>query len=869
MSWLSRFTNVFRGNKVSRDLDDELRFHVEQRAAELGRQGLTPQEASRAAQRMLGNMLRARESSRDIKLLPGLESLVRDLRFGFRMLRNSPVVTAAAVASLAVAIAANTALFTVVNSLLLRPLPYERAEELVEIEQTSDGLPLEELAQTRSFTGVASFLPWGFSLARAEGAQRLFGFRVSSNLFEVLGVQAALGRTFSPAQDPGAAPPVMMLSYEYWRQVSGDPRIVGQTWTLSDRAYTIVGILPPDFMLWFRDVTVWVADPSPRGRLVARLNSEATLAQAAAEVTGIVQALDPVTARRGSQADPAVRKLSDAMRPDTVQVLLLLQAAVGFVWLITCANIGNLLLARASGRRREFALRAALGAGRAQVIRQLLIESSLLAAIGAALGLGLANLSLGFLNAQLPANIGRALRGAEALTVDHRVLAFTAGLSLLAVLVFGLAPAVHALRFDVMTCLRDTAKGAAPNRRRFGQLLVAGEISLTLMLSVGAGLTLKSLVGLQRQYLGFSPDHVLRVTVDLPETRFPRPEQRGAAFDEILRRVRAIAGVEDAGILAPQFFPFGGPRVQGAAFEINGRAGDEPRAEQYVASPDYFGSVRIPLLKGRVFLDVDTAESAPVALISAIVAQRYWGEEDPIGRLIRLRPGDPESPWVTIVGVVGDVRNPVGFDVQPTLYRPLAQSVGTSLQPAFRTGDARVSAGVLMIRTAGEPLALADAVRAELRQVDPNGPEIRVADLEREVANYVSPQRFTTSLLGSFAGLGLLLAAFGVYGVMRFWVSARIPEIGVRLALGAQPRDVVRLVVWRAARTVLVGIALGIAGAVALQRVIASQLHSVSATDPWVFAGVSALVAVVAVAAALAPARWAARVDPLAALRHE
>jgi predicted permease len=869
MSWLSRFSNVFRGSKVNRDLDDELRFHIEQRAAELARRGMTRLEAAREAQRMLGSSLRARESSRDVKLLPWLESLVRDVRFGLRVLRNSPVVTAAAVGSLALAIAANTALFTVLNSLLLRPLPYERADELVEIEQTSEGLPLEQLQQARSFAGVASFLPWGFSLRGPEGSQRLFGFRVSANLFEVLGVHATLGRTFSAAEHRQGTQPSMMLSYEYWRRTSGDPKILGQTWMLSDRPYTIVGILPRDFMLWFRDVTVWVVDPSPNGRLVARLRPEATLAQADTEVKGIARALEPAAASRGIDARSTVNRLSDALRPDGAQTLLLLQAAVGFVWLITCANIGSLLLARSSGRRREFALRTALGAGRGQVVRQLLVESSLLAGIGAALGLALAKLSLGALHSMLPANVGRALRGADALALDYRVLAFTAGISLLAVLVFGLAPAVHSLRFDVMACLRDTAKGAAPTRRRFGQFLVAGEVCLALVLSVGAGLTLKSLAGLQRQHLGFSPDHVLRVTVDLPEARFPLPEQRRAAFDEILRQVQAIAGVEQASILAPQFFPFGGPRVRGAVFEIEGRPGEERRAEQYVASPDYFRAVRIPLLKGRLFSQTDTPESEPVALVSAIVAERYWGDQDPLGRLIRLRPGDAGSPWLTIIGVVGDVRNPVGLDVQPTLYRPLLQSLGASLQPAFRAGDARVSAGVMMIRTAGEPLALADVVRGELKQVDPDGPEIRAADLGRAVADYVSPQQFTTSLLGSFAGLGLLLAAFGVYGVMRFWVSARIPEIGVRLALGAQPRDVVRLVVVRAARTVLAGIALGIAGAVALQRVIASQLHGVSATDPWVFASVSAVVAVVAVAAAVAPARWAAKVDPLAALRHE
>jgi putative ABC transport system permease protein len=868
MSWLSRFINVFRSGRVNRDLDDELRIHVEERTEDLIRQGLAPRQAASEAQRMLGGSLRARDSSRDIKRLPWLDSLFRDVRFGLRVQRKSPIVTLAVVGSLAVAIAANTALFTVVNSLLLRPLPYDRPDELVEVAQTSQGLPLEELDQARSFTGVASFLPWGFSLQGAEGAQRVFGFRITTNLFDVLGVRAALGRTISAAQDHGGPQPVMMLSHDYWRRVSGDPRILGQTWTLSDRAYTIVGVLPPDFMLWFRDVNVWVADPSPQGRLVARLGPGVNLAQADAEVKGVVQALDP-SARLGSEAGLTVTALRDAMRPNNVQTLLLLQAAVGFVWLITCANVGNLLLARSSGRRREFALRAALGAGRTQVVRQLLIESSLLAILGAATGLVLAKLTMGSLYSVLPASLGRVLRGAEALTIDHRVLVFTAGLSLLAVLVFGLAPAVHSLRLDVMACLRDTAKGAAPERRRFGQLLVVGEVCLALMLSVGAGLMLKSLFGLQRQYLGFSPDHVLRVAVDLPDARFPQPEQRSAAFEEIQRRIGALAGVEEVGVLAPQFFPFGGPSVRGAVFEIEGRPGEKPRAEVYVANPDYFRAVRIPLLRGRLISDADTADADPVALISAVVARRYWGDEDPVGRLIRLHPGETEGPWVTVIGVVGDVRNPVGHEVQPTLYRPLTQSLGTSLRPAFRSGDSRVVAAVLMIRTAGDPMALAGAVRGEVLRVDPNAGEIRVADLELEVANYVSPQRFTTLLLGSFAGLGLLLAAFGVFGVMRFWVSTHIPEIGVRLALGAQPIDAVRLVVCRATNTVLAGVALGVGGAIALQQVIASELYGVSATDPVVFATVVAVVLTAAIVAALAPARLAAKVDPLAALRHE
>lgn len=406
-------------------------------------------------------------------------------------------------------------------------------------------------------------------------------------------------------------------------------------------------------------------------------------------------------------------------------MVLLLQATASLVLLITCANIANLSLVRAAARRKEFAIRTALGAARSQLVGELLAESALLGAMGGALGLLLAGWSRNFLQANLPGNIGRSLRGAEALSIDYRVLAFTAGVSLLAVLLFGLMPAISSLRFDVMAALKDSTKGSTPHRQRMGQLLVVAEVALALMLLIGAGLTFKSLIGLQNANLGFSPDHVLRGAVDLPSSRYPRPDQRVAVFDEITRRCRALPGVETVGVLAPQFYPFGGPRVRGALFEMQGQKEAEARAEVYIVNPDYFRSVRIPLLKGRLFTEGDTASSAPVALISEIVGRRYFGQQDPIGRMIRLQAESEDSPWVMIVGVVGNVRNPVAPDVQPTAYRPFAQ--------------APTSGAILTIRTAGDPLALVEAVRRELRAVDPAAPELRAAGLERAVWDYVSP----------------------------------------------------------------------------------------------------------------------------------
>jgi predicted permease len=405
-----------------------------------------------------------------------------------------------------------------------------------------------------------------------------------------------------------------------------------------------------------------------------------------------------------------------------------------------------------------------------------------------------------------------------------------------------------------MTTLRDTTRGTAGGRNRLGSLLVSTEIALAVMLCVSAGLTLKSLAGLQNQNLGFSADHVLRAAVDFAPSRYAQPQQRVAIFAELEKRLAALPGVETVGLIAPQFFPFGGPAVRGAPFEIQGRIPSDPRAEVYFAGSDYFRSVRIPLLKGRVFAGADKLDSTPVAILSRSVAERYWGTDDPIGRQIRVDLSRNDSPWLTIVGVVGDVRNPLALRDQPTIYRPFAQVPSTG--------------GVFFIRTTSDSLSMA-AIQGELRAVDPTAPELRVESLEKGVHNYVSPQRFTTSIFGFFAALGLLLAGFGVYGVMRFWVTVRVPEIGVRLAIGAQKADVMRLILGRAARTALLGLLTGLAGAIALQRVMAGVLYGVSPTDPIVLAAVALVMGVAALAAALGPAIWASRVDPIEALRHE
>jgi len=498
-----------------------------------------------------------------------------------------------------------------------------------------------------------------------------------------------------------------------------------------------------------------------------------------------------------------------------------------------------------------------VGASYGRLLLEIALESAPLGLAGAALGLALTRVVHDTILAYLPEHIVRRLSGADALTLDARVVAFTAGAGVFTIVLFGLLPAISALRFDVMSRLRDTARGSTRERQRFGQALVAIEIALALMLLAGAALTFKNLTRLERQYLGFHPEGVLRAMVDFSATRYATIPQKAALFNDVERRMAGIPGVLSIGIIAPQAFPFGGPRVRGARFEIAGKPGIEARAEVYAANPGYLGSVRLPLLRGRWFTSADTASNQPVTVLSESVAHGYFGANDCIGQQVRLTSDRADSPWVTIIGVVGDVKNPIAEHWQPTAYRPFAQTPS--------------SGAVLMIRAAlSDPMSLAPAVRRELHAIDATAPEFRiVAALDTAVKDYISPERFTTRLLAIFGTIGLTLAAAGVYGVMRYWVASRTGEIGIRMALGAQRANVLRIVLGRALTAACAGVAGGLAGAFALRKAIATQLVGVSAADPVVLSAAAAVLFAVAVIAAWAPARRASCIDPAEALRCE
>jgi predicted permease len=753
-----------------------------------------------------------------------------------RIFQTQPGFAGAVVLVLALCTGANCAFFTVVNALMLRPLPFPHSEQLVELSVPERRARLDDFQRARSIELAGEFTAWNFAVAGSDGVRMAYTLRTTADLIPLLQLRPAMGRSLTRADFDAH---VVMLGHDYWRSLGARPDIVGQNLILDGEPYAIAGVLSPDFFLSVRDAKLVVANLRTPGRTIARLRPGVTAAQAQAELSTIVP---------GGRAE--VTSIARAFYSHDYDPFVLLLATAGFVLLITCANLANLQLVRGLARRREFAIRSAIGASRGRLVRQLAAESTALALPGAALGLLLTRIFHDAILKLIPGHVSRRLSGADALTLDWRVAAFAGGVGLLTVLLFGLLPAMGALRFDVMARLRDAGRGSSSERRRFGQWLVAVEIALALMLLAGAALTFKSLTRLERQYLGFRPEGVLRAMTDFPAAHYPTPQSKAALFREVERRISAIPGVVHTGIVAPQAFPFGGPRVRGARFEISGKPDLEPRAEVYYANPAYLDAIRLPLLRGRWFNNGDTLGTPPVAVLSETVSRRYWGTEECIGRRVRF------DSWVTVIGVVGDIKNPIAEDWQPTAYRPFAQGP--------------FSGATLLIRTSAGALTVAQSVRRELHAIDAAAPEFRLVNpLDEAVADYVSPQRFTTTLMAVFAAVALALAAAGVYGVMRYWVASRTGEIGIRVALGAGRASVLRLVLGRALVAAACGVAGGIASAVALRKVIAAELIGVSATDPVVLAAVSSVLFAVAMAAAWGPARKASRIDPSEALRSE
>jgi putative ABC transport system permease protein len=803
------------------------------------------------------------------------DDMSQDLRYGLRRLRTSPGFTGVAVLALALGIGANTAIFSVVNSVLLRPLPFSEPERLVKVwpgqyKVTTAKVELVELQRaSRSFEGLAAYSGWSFTLTGRAEPLRLSGARATADFFTLLGTRAALGRTFAADEDQPGRYRVIVLSHAFWQQYFGaEPNIIGQTVTLDGQSHTIIGVLPPDFnfpALRAERTDLWVPAPLDPNDvndytagyldLLARLKPDVTPEQAQAEVVSISRAMRTKIPRAPNDyGDHAsVRPLKNEVIGDSRQMLFVLLGAVGCVLLIACANVANLQLVRATQRQKELAIRAALGARRLRLVRQLLTESTLLALLGGAAGLLLAWLGMNLLLKLLPADTPRL----SEVAIDGRVLAFSLALSALTGVLAGLAPALQTSKLDLQSGLKEGGKSSATGRSgRLRGLLVVAEVALVLMLMIGAGLLIRSFWHLQQVNPGFEGEQVLSAQLAPPGSNYHEAPRRRAFYHEVIARVAALPGVEAAGAI--HLLPLGGSnwnpglRVEEQPLPQGTRL---PNVDWRVVTPDYFRALGIPLLRGRFFTAGDNENAPGVALINDALARRYWPQADPVGK--RLRSGFEQGQWVTIVGVVGGIKHH-GLEQETAIemYRPYDQAPF----PLSMT---------VMARTQHSSAALATALRSAVWSVDREVPVASVQPLAQVVSESLAPRRATMLLLVSLAAVALILGLVGIYGVLAYTVSQRTHEIGIRMALGAQAGEVLELVIKQGMALALSGVALGLAGAFALTRVMKSLLFTVSATDPLTFAGVAALFAFITLLACYLPARRAAKVDPLIALRHE
>jgi putative ABC transport system permease protein len=805
-----------------------------------------------------------------------METFLQDLRYAVRVLIKKPAFASLAVLALALGIGANSAIFSVVNAVLLRPLPFPDADKLVWVWDTQPQLEtapssvadfLDWREQNQSFEYMAAFQDGDMFFDRGEGNEDIRVGLVTPDMFSLLRVSPILGRTFTEEETRPGHFRVALLSYSLWKQRFGsDENIIGQTVTLSGFPYTIIGVMPAGFdfpnqaLLW----RPFPIDPNriDRGphflKVVARLKSNVALDQAQAEMSAIAgrlaESFPEKIAGHGVRLQPLQEFLTGNIRP----VLFVLLAAVGFVLLIACANVANLLLARAASRQKEMAVRSALGASRARIIKQLLTESVLLAIAGGALGLALSVWGVKVLIALGANNIPRA----KEIGLDWWVVGFTFSISILTGIVFGLIPALQVSKPDLNETLKESGRTTAgAHSSRVRSLLVIAEVALSLVLLVGAGLMIKSLHLLNEVKPGFNPDKLLTMGVTLLSSRYPEDQQVVSLYQQLLERLGNTPGAESVAAISE--LPLAGSNTNDS-FTIEGRPAiakeEEPLAEYRVITPDYFKSMGIALLAGRDIALTDTKQSPNVVVINESFARRHFPDGDAIGHRLKFQ-GQLRDPLL-IVGVVGDVHH-FGLDEKPTpeAYVPY-------LQDPLRD-ESYARSMTIVVRTKSDPEALAGTFRNEALAVDKSLPVYGIKTMSEYMRDSLSQRRFNMMLLGIFAAVALVLAAVGIYGVLSYSVSQRTHEIGIRMAVGAQPKDILKLVVGQAMMMALLGVAIGLVAAFALTRLMASLLYGVSATDPLIFALISVALTSVALAASLVPARRAIKVDPMIALRYE
>ena len=896
-----RLRALIRHGDLDRGLHSEVRFHIDMETEKNIKLGMSPEDARLKALRSFGPMEKHKEDTRDARGVGAIETLVADLRYGARALFKHPGYAALAIVTLGLGIGANTAIFSVINGVLLKPLPYEHGDRLVIVQQSRPlsgqpqvGVAIAEYFDYRErgkdvFDGLVEYHQMNFDLINRGEPDRVNTGVVSHNFFDLLGIKPILGRTFMASDDVRDAEAVLILSHTYWRtKFGGDPNIVGQVFEMNDRPHRVIGVLPnvphypqendvymPVLACPFRAAGERQMAQNRRAfgalNVFGRLKEGATPEQAANTVGAICHnftqdsAFKPVYRPETSGFRATTVPVREALTSGARELLLILLGITGLILLIACANVANLTLARMLGRDRELAMRAALGAGRGRLVRQLLTESTLLAVVGGVLGVTFAWVTIDMLTTF----VGRFTSRTGEITLDPVVLMFTLGISVFTGLLFGTLPALGS-RVDLVSALKQGGgqAGDAGSRRKMQGALIVAQVAVSVMLLVGAGLLLASFYRLQRVETGYRSDGVLSAQIYGNFSRYPNITELRKLYLPVLERMQGAAGVSTVAIT--NAVPLGGGAPGTTRFDIEGRAVDDPdrrpTADVRVASPDYFATLGIPVVGGRTFNDLDNEESMRVVVINKAMT-RYWDGTDPVGSRVSLPvplpttqrppPGPPPTAWFTVVGVVGDVRQfGLAQETVAQIYVPLRQTPF-----AF--------AGQVLVRTAGEPTSFGNVLRSTVHAVDPNQPVENMQTLEDLRSEALAAPRLTATLLGVFAALALLVTLAGIGGVIATSVQQRTKEFGLRMALGARRDSVLMMVVRQGLTLVAIGLAIGIAGALAGGRVLSSYLYQTAPRDPLIYAGVAAVFIVAGVVACLIPARRATTVDPLIALRAE